>query len=103
MYRLQVSLTEDQVDFLKSEAFGTGQSMAAVLRQVLDEAIEKRRQQILRDDTIWEVVGVAAEVEGPTDISRQVDRYLYGEAAEPAGQQPRAKRVAEDSYEYPAD
>jgi len=40
--------------------------MAGVLRSLLDEIIERRQQEILHDDPIWQVIGVAQEVEGPT-------------------------------------
>ena len=48
MNRLQISLTSEQYDFLKSESFVSGQSMAAVLRQLLDEVIVTRQQNMLK-------------------------------------------------------
>ena len=103
MNRLQVSLTQTQYEFLKSEAFVTGQSMAAVLRELLDKTIQNRQQEILRHDPIWQVIGVAAEIDGPTDVSTNVDKYLYGELVESAGSSASSRTVAEDSDEYPAD
>jgi hypothetical protein len=102
MHRLQISLSETHYEFLKSESFISGQSMAAVLRNLLDEIIQIRQQEILNDDPIWNVIGVAQEIEGPTDISSNVDRYLYGEPLESAGVQ-SLKKVAEASDEYLAD
>lgn len=102
MNRLQISLNEDQYDFLRSEAFVSGQSMAALLRDLLDEAIQRRRDEILQNDPIWQAIGVAQEVEGPTDISANVDRYLYGEPVELATIQPLQK-VAEAPDEYLTD
>lgn len=102
MQRLQISLDETHYEFLKSEAFITGQSMAGVLRNLLDEIIERRQQEILHDDPIWNVIGVGQEIEGPTDVSSNVDRYLYGEPLEPAGIQPLPK-VAEVPDEYHPD
>ncbi|MCL4301632.1 MAG: hypothetical protein KJ077_38380 [Anaerolineae bacterium] len=99
MQRLQVSLDEEHYEFLKSEAFVTGQSMAAVLRNMLDELIQIRQQEILQHDPIWQAIGVAEEIEGPTDISANVDRYLYGEPVETVHTQPLLK-VAEESDEY---
>lgn len=102
MQRLQISLDETQYEFLRSEAFVTGQSMAALLRDLLDEAIQKRQDEILREDPIWQAIGVAQEVEGPTDISANVDRYLYGEPVEAANSQSFLK-VAEAADEYLTD
>lgn len=84
MHRLQISLTEKQYEFLKSEAFVTGHSMAAVLRNLLDEVIQARQQAILDSDPIWDVIGVGANIEGPTGVSADVDKYLYGKALEDA-------------------
>ncbi|HXV99581.1 MAG TPA: hypothetical protein VEC93_14255 [Anaerolineae bacterium] len=102
MQRLQISLSETHYEFLKSESFITGQSMAAVLRNLLDEIIKIRQQEILRDDPIWNVIGIGQEIDGPTDISANVDRYLYGEPLEPASVQPLQK-VAEAPDEYLTD
>ena len=102
MHRLQISLDEGQYEFLRSEAFITGQSMAALLRDLLDEVIIRRRDEILQDDPIWQAIGVAQEVDGPTDVSSNVDRYLYGEPLEPASVQ-SLKKVAEAPDEYLTD
>jgi hypothetical protein len=102
MHRLQISLTETQYEFLKSEAFVSGKSMAAVLRDLLDDAIEARQQDALNNDPIWDVIGVGQEIEGPTDVSRNVDKYLYGEPLESADYN-QLPKVAEESDEYTAD
>ena len=102
MHRLQISLTQAQYEFLKSEAFISGKSMAAVLRSLLDEIIDLRQQSILNDDPIWSVIGVAKEIEGPTDTSANVDKYLYGLSLEPAGNN-QLPKVAEESDEYDTD
>jgi hypothetical protein len=102
MHRLQISLSETHYEFLKSEAFITGQSMATILRDLLDGIIRQRQQEILRDDPIWQAIGVGQEIDGPTDVSTNIDRYLYGELLEPASVQP-LKKVAEESDEYLTD
>jgi len=102
MNRLQISLTEEQYEFLKSEAFVRDKSMAAVLRELLDEVIQARQQDLRQNDPIWQMIGVGAEIEGPTDISRNVDKYLYGERAE-ATQPIPFRKVAEDPNEYDVD
>ena len=102
MHRLQISLSEDHYEFLKSEAFITGKSMASVLRDLLDEIIVMRQQELLFNDPIWEVIGVAQEVEGPTDISRNVDKYLYGEPLEQTHYH-HLPKIAETPDEYATD
>jgi hypothetical protein len=102
MHRLQLSLTEEHYEFLKSESFITGKSMAAVLRDLLDEIIHIRQQELLAYDPIWEVIGVGEEVKGPTDVSANVDKYLYGERLEGAQPQ-RLQKVAEATDEYLTD
>jgi hypothetical protein len=102
MHRLQVSLTEEHYEFLKSESFLTGKSMAAVLRDLLDEIVNLRQQELLANDPIWEVIGVAEEVEGPTDISANVDKYLYGERLETTYPN-QLQKVAEATDEYSPD
>jgi hypothetical protein len=99
MYRLQISLDETHYEFLKSEAFITGQSMAAVLRDLLNEVIQQRQHEILTDDPIWQAIGVAVEVDAPPDISANLDRYLYGEPLELA-EMSFPKKVAEESNDY---
>jgi hypothetical protein len=76
--------------------------MAAVLRNLLDETIQARRQDNLNNDPIWDVIGVGQELEGPTDVSANVDKYLYGQPLDTAGSN-QVQRVAEASDEYAAD
>ena len=102
MHRLQISLTKTQYEFLKSEAFVTGQSMAAVLRDLLDESIAMRQDNILNDDPIWNVIGVGAEIDGPTDVSSNIDKYLYGEPVASANYN-QLPKVAEEPDEYTTD
>ena len=102
MHRLQISLTETQYEFLQSEAFVSSTSMAAVLRNLLDEAIAARRQDILDNDPIWQVIGVGQEIQGPTDISSHIDKYLYGEPLESVDYD-QLPKVAEDTDEYLTD
>ncbi len=103
MHRLQISLTQTQYEFLKSEAFSREKSMSAVLRLLLDEIIQDRQQVILNEDPIWQAIGVGHEINGPTDVSVNVDKYLYGERVEPASKPALQLKVAEESDEYNID
>lgn len=102
MHRMQISLTTTQYEFLQSEAFVTGKSMAAILRTLLDEAIQQHRQDVLANDPIWDVIGIGESIDGPTDVSSNVDKYLYGTPLEAANSIP-LKKVAEEPDEYNAD
>ena len=102
MHRLQISLTETQYEFLKSEAFIAGKSMAFVLRDLLDETMAARRQSVLENDPIWGVIGIGENIDGPTDVSSNVDKYLYGTPLEATNSTPLQK-VAEEPDEYTAD
>ena len=102
MNRLQISLTQTQYEFLKSESFVSSKSMAAVLRDLLDEVIQARQQDILNNDPIWEVIGIGHDIEGPTDVSANVDKYLYGEPLESTSYN-QLPKVAEEPDEYATD
>ena len=102
MHRLQISLTETQYEFLKSEAFIVGKSMASVLRDLLDKTMAARRQNALENDPIWDVIGIGENIDGPTDVSSNVDKYLYGTPLEPANSAP-LQNVAEEPDEYTTD
>lgn len=84
MNRLQISLTEDQYAFLKSESFVLGKSMAAVLRDLLNQVITARCNSALEADPIWQVIGIGHKLDAPTDISTHIDHYLYGHPLPPA-------------------
>ncbi|MEW5957057.1 MAG: hypothetical protein AB1801_04990 [Chloroflexota bacterium] len=103
MHRLQISLTAEQYDFLKSEAFISNKSMAAVLRNVLDHTIQNRRQDLMTNDPIWNVIGVGQDLEGPTDVSTNIDQYLYGDPEDTANRAVPEPKVAESPDEYLTD
>ena len=103
MHRLQISLTETHYEFLKSESFVSGKSMAAVLRDLLNEIITSRQQAILDDDPIWAAIGVGQEIDGPTDVSSNIDKYLYGDRVDVADSPFNLKKVAEAPDEYTPD
>jgi hypothetical protein len=102
MNRLQISLTEEQYDFLKTQAFLSGQSMASVLRSLIDEHMAAERQEALTEDPIWAVIGIGQEIDGPTDVSANLDKYLYGEPLETADS-PALRKIAEKPDEYHPD
>jgi len=76
MKRVQVILEEWQHKWLNEEAQKQSTSMSALLRQLLTQAIERRRAEGWQDDPLWGIVGIA---EGPDDgiTSENLDEYLY--------------------------
>lgn len=74
MYRTQILLEQVQHHFLADEARRQGKSISALLRQLVDEYIESRRQLPLDRDPLWDMIGIAHG--GPGKISEDHDRYL---------------------------
>jgi hypothetical protein len=76
MKRVQVILEEWQHQWLNKEAKQASISMSALLRQLLTEAIERRRSEGWTDDPLWGIIGIG---EGPADgiTSENLDQFLY--------------------------
>lgn len=91
MKRVQLILEEWQHDWLAAEAEKSETSMSALLRDLLNEAIERRQAATIADDPIWGIIGIG---EGPDDgiTSANLDEFLY--RADWATRELR--RVAED-------
>lgn len=73
MHRTQVLLTEEQVQRLREEAAQRGVSMAEIIREALEEHLNRQRKQELRRRAL-EVVGRFAS--GRRDVSKEHDREL---------------------------
>jgi hypothetical protein len=92
MHRLQISLPRWQMQFLKERARRDGVSVAAVIRQMIeDEAEATGRSNV---DSLWEIAGIA-EDHGPRidglSVSERPELYL--ELAERDSRKgPRKKR-----------
>lgn len=76
MKRVQLILEEWQHQWLADEAAKQSTTMSALLRQLLTEAVERRRAESWEDDPLWGAIGMA---EGPDDgvTSENLDEYLY--------------------------
>lgn len=76
MKRVQLILEEWQHKWLGEEAERQSTSMSALLRELLTEAIERRRSQGWADDPLWGAIGIG---EGPDDgiTSENLDQFLY--------------------------
>ena len=78
--RTQIQLERRQYDRLKQLAYERGQSMSAVLRDLLDEAlggVGLRRGATVREARLG-MVGVGRDPDGRRDVARHHDAYLYG-------------------------
>ena len=77
MHRLQISLPQWQVQFLRERARRDGVSLAEVIRQMIeDEADTSRGSNV---DSLWDIAGIA-EDHGPLiddiAVSESPEKYL---------------------------
>ena len=57
MHRLQISLPEWQYRFLREQASRTGQSIAGLIRNLVEQEAQAVQRPV-EEDPIWEVVGI---------------------------------------------
>ncbi len=78
--RTQIQLEPRQYARLKELAHERRQSLAKVIRTILDEALqfgEEADESTVRDAR-WAFVGKGRDAEGKRDVARQHARYLHG-------------------------
>jgi Ribbon-helix-helix protein, copG family len=75
--RLQITIEDDLYDLLTLEAYRTGTSKAAVVRDCLRERLRPTPLPPIEEDPLWELVGI---VDG--DPVADIDEFLYGPRAE---------------------
>jgi len=79
MIRTQVFLTEDQARDIKLRARRDKKREAEVIRELLSEGLKTAPRQ-MRESTGESLLRLAAiGGKGPTDLSKRIDDYLYGE------------------------
>jgi hypothetical protein len=76
MHRLQISLPEWQYHFLREQASRTGQSIAGLIRNLIEQEAQAVQRPV-EEDPIWEVVGIG-QGGPPYNVSERVDEFLYG-------------------------
>ena len=81
MIRTQVWLTEDQSKYIKERARSEKRKPAEVLRELVD-----RGRLVSQGKRKESVAGFLAQIKklnlsGPTDLSTNLDDYLYGDKA----------------------
>lgn len=83
MHRLQLSLQEEQAQYLAMRAEREGVSMAEVVRRLLDH--EARQDSSEGSGSIWDIVGLIKGelplIDG-IPVSENPDLYLYGQQPE---------------------
>jgi len=77
MHRTQIYLEEAQYEMLRARARREGKSLAAVIRQILDEALGRGASRGRSADPLDGVIGMA-EGDG-SSVAENVAEYLYGD------------------------
>ena len=79
MIRTQVYLTEDQARDIKLRAKREKKREAEVIRELLSEGLKTspRDKQESTGASLLRLAAIGGK--GPTDLSRRIDDYLYGE------------------------
>ena len=75
MVRTQIQLTEAQAERLRRLAAKRGVSVAALIRDSVDHALEREDRAALWERA-FEVIGKYGDREGATDVSEGHDDYL---------------------------
>lgn len=77
MFRTQIYLPEELHQLAKMEAQKEHESLAEFIRRCLEKGIqEKKAQAKLKHISQLSELGITG---GPKDLSKNIDKYLYGE------------------------
>ncbi len=88
MHRTQIYLADDQYDRLRTRARRQGRTLAAVIREILDEHLAQAGTNPGAADPFDQVIGIATG-DGQA-VAENVADYLYGNA--PPAAEARAKK-----------
>jgi hypothetical protein len=88
MIRKQLYIDEELDRALKVLAAWTGQSEAEHVREALRRYLADHALQRSDEDPLLELVGLVDDPNGPDDVARNHDEYLYRTSPE----RPRSKR-----------
>ena len=72
MHRLQISLPEEQMDFLRERSRESKKSVAGVIRELIEQEARLAERPIT-EDPIWEVIGIGQSQGG----DRVIDADIY--------------------------
>lgn len=76
MKRTQLQLEDEAFEALRKKAFTTGKSLAAVVREAVDQYLGRapaKKRKLRIEDLTWIGSGSSG---GPGDIGRNHDKYL---------------------------
>ena len=76
MHRTQVYLDEGHYQLLRARAKRQGKSLAAIIREIIDEHLNTGKQRA-QGDPLSEVIGIG-EGDGAA-VAENYEDYLYGE------------------------
>ncbi|MFC1862462.1 CopG family transcriptional regulator [Thermodesulfobacteriota bacterium] len=76
--RKQIYLDEESDRALKTLAGSTNISESEHIRRAVKNYIVKQKINISSDDPLERLIGLCDEPEGPTDVSVNHDKYIYG-------------------------
>ena len=80
MIRTQVYLPRPLTQAIKNEASRTGKPVAAVIRDLLTKSLTQSQKTSAGDALLRLVtLGAQLQIEAPTNLSTNVDHYLYRE------------------------
>ena len=84
MLRTQIYLPASQLKRLKKTAWEQNSSVSEVIRDTLEEKFETKTSKKMKNDNVGDwLLSLEKEVRklkvsGPKDLSKNVDKYLYG-------------------------
>ncbi len=78
MIRTQIYLDEETHQALTTLAKEEQGSMAKIAREILNEGVQKRKGQDKSGKAVLERLLSIQSTGGPTDLSKNLDHYLYG-------------------------
>ncbi len=77
MKRLQISLDHELDEELNRAARAEGVSKAEIVRRCLREGVKPSPLPPLEEDPFFGIFGIFGDNDGPTDISENVDYWVY--------------------------
>ena len=80
IHRTQLYLEETQYEYIKVLASSLKKSIAEIIREWIDQHIEKQTDKKITTNPFWKTVGMISS--GKNDSARKFDEYLYGKKHE---------------------
>ena len=78
MVRKQIYIDEELDEDLKVLSARTGEPEAAHVRAALRGYLDAHRVPAEDADPLYDLIGMVADPQGPSDVAEEHDHYLYG-------------------------